>query len=35
MQFVKFQWTLKSFKMSLNISSDGEGIYCVHMAQVV
>jgi len=39
MQFGKFQRILKSFEISINISSFGEGIYCacgaVHMAQVV
>jgi len=36
-QFGKFQRILKSFDISVNISSLGEGIYCacraVHMAQ--
>jgi len=36
MQFGKFQRILKSFEISVNISSVGEGIYCacgvVHMA---
>jgi hypothetical protein len=39
MQFGKFQLILKSFEISVNISSVGEGICCacsvVHMAQVV
>jgi len=39
MQFGKFQRILKSFEISVNISSFGEGICCacsaVHMAQVV
>ena len=39
MQFGKFQRILKSFKISVNISSVAEGICCacraVHMAQVV
>ena len=39
MQFGKFQRILKSFDISVNISSVGEGICCacsaVHMAQVV
>ena len=39
MQFGKFQQILKSFEISVNISSVGEGIYCacsaVHMAYVV
>jgi hypothetical protein len=39
MQFGKFQLILKSFEISLNISSVGEGICCacsaVHMAHVV
>jgi hypothetical protein len=39
MQFGKFQRILKSFEISVNISSVGEGICCacsaVHMAQVV
>jgi hypothetical protein len=38
-QVVKFQPILKSFEISVNISSFGEGICCacsaVHMAQVV
>jgi hypothetical protein len=38
-QFGKFQQTLKSLEISVNISSGGEGIRCacrtVHMAQVV
>ena len=39
MQFGKFQRKLKSFEISVNISSFGEGFYCacsaVHVAQVV
>ena len=39
MQFGKFQRILKSFEISVNISSVGEGTCCacsaVHMAQVV
>ena len=39
MQFGKFQLILKSFEISVNISSFGEGICCacgaVHMTQVV
>jgi len=39
MQFAKFQRILKSFEISVNISSVGEGICCacsaVHVAQVV
>jgi len=39
MQFGKFQRILKSFEISVNISSVGEGICCacsaVHMAQFV
>jgi hypothetical protein len=39
MEFGKFQRILKSFEISVNISSFGEGICCacsaVHMSQVV
>jgi hypothetical protein len=39
MQFGKFHRILKSFEISVNISSVGEGICCacsaIHMAQVV
>jgi hypothetical protein len=39
MQFEKFQRILKSFEISLNISSVGEGVCCAcnaaHMAQFV
>jgi hypothetical protein len=39
MEFGKFQRTLKSFDISVNISSFGEGVFCAcsafHMTQVV